>query len=510
MQTVPTERSKLQTTALVTDILIESLFLYASLRTYWLYGKRCENLTAPYTGHSPQFPQTIANGIVANDCNVSSGDLTILMMKLGCLVLKIIFKLVLKAGQQYYSTPGSHTNDRMQPLTQAQSTAPPETPNIPVLAHYPAAIFQALALTNLVLFPSLLFSSWIPTFNQFNNATQHCPNFIETGLDVITQHQKQSTCDLNAFQWQKFSWAKPFLILVIANLVQLQISKIIIDLIRLTQANQNLNNRAQCVKPFFKKLTKTAAPLLSIAFLIEVPLITTIFVLSCSQYPGGLTQLLTDITTTGLNRVDKNGQVKFALYQLDLHLITIDQKNFYAITVMQIFALPFTLAASLIGYTFNHYRISEPLKNLNINLSHFTHLASLIGILIPCITTLIFTISAILVTPIEPCYLDNFLNVFNPLFSTKSFHVITGNNQACSLPTLATSQGTTMLMTVLLTESLILIPSSALILVSLLSLLLPKAAQPSYIKYLSLFNKPEPVTPSTPPPATPPPEHKIP
>ncbi len=470
--------------------MIESLFLYACLRTYWLYGKRCENLPAPYTGHSPHFPQSIANSIVANDCNVSSGDLTILIMKLSSLILKIIFKLAIKVAQNCHATSAPLTNDQMQPLTNTTSITPAETYNTAVLSHYPIIIYQALALTNLVLFPSLLFTSWIPTFNQFNNATQHCPSFVETGLNVITQYQPQTSCDLSAYQWQKFSWAKPFLIMIMTNLTQLQISKIFIDFTRLTQSGVSFSHKIRCIKAFFKKWSKIATPLLSLTFLIELPLITTLFMLACSQYPAGVTQLLSDITTTGLNRVDNNGQVKMALYQLDLNLITIDQKNFYAITVMQIFALPFILTTYLIDYCFNHYRTSRVLENLSSNLSRFTQLASIIGISIPIIATLIFSISAILVTPTASCYLDNFLNLFKSLFSTEPFHIIPGKNQACSLPSLASTQGTTMLMTVLLTESLILFPASILILSSFLSLLLPKALQPRIMIKNSLFKEP--------------------
>ncbi len=494
------KRSSTEQNFLITNITFEAAFLTFCLVYYYRIYQRCKPFKTPYPmRNTSSFPMQTSDQVLSYDCTASSSDSAILVLKSASLILKLIVKEMLWRCRSKNSPPSTYaiSNEKQRSLLKSRPVKITETRPKPCLS-YPRQLYQLLLLFEISAFIFLLFFSWLPTFNQFNPSTKHCPDFITTGWRCLSLKTSiDADCDTEAYKWQKFSWAEEFLWLVVLTVSVYQISKITYDALQLKYTDQQLKIK---FKGFLQKAkifeAKLALPCTAILYTQSIA-IFTVLAQSCFKFPGGFYKLIKNFFTIAIIKVDVNGRVTREFTEYTISLTQVEQQNFYG----AIATLPIILISSLILATIIYLsRTNDEIKNLTANSGAYLrrHISN-IALITPFIATILFGISSAIVNQHDKCYLANTWNSLRNLFNTKSEQIVTGSNQSCNLYSVSAVQGSVVLQTAILAEILLALPLALFSTFTIADVLLKNCSWWRSLKKLSFFNNPAATGTTTPP-----------
>ncbi len=221
------------------NLLAETAFLATSLLYYYRIYKRCEAFKTPIIPGNKLFPMAASNRVLAYDCTASTSDSVILILKSVAFALKITIKATIEKCSAYCDKQ-NNSDDYTALSDQLVVTHKRIKPAY--LTEYPRQIYQALLLIDIPIFIILTFSSWLPTYNQFNASNKNCPNFYTTCWNSLQPNSTLNIdCNTEMYKWQKFSWAAEFLFMVVVTFVIYQIFKIAHDLNKLCRKASTTN-----------------------------------------------------------------------------------------------------------------------------------------------------------------------------------------------------------------------------------------------------------------------------
>jgi hypothetical protein len=487
------ERTPIKNHFLFINIIFESAFLAFCLVYYYRIYQRCKPFKTPYPmSNTSSFPMQTSNQVLTYDCTASSSDSAILILKSASLIVKITVKEMLWQCRSKKDPPSTHTtqdNKQYRPTEEDQATIIETKPKL--CRSYPRQLYQLLFVFDICLFTFLLFFSWLPTFNQFYPSTKHCPDFITTGWHCLSlKTSVDAHCDIEAYKWQKFSWAEEFLWLVVLTVNVYQSSKITYDSLQLKYTDQQLKIKFKGLIQKTKLLeAKLALPCTSILYTQSIA-IFTILAQPCFKFPGGIYKLIKNFFTIAFTKVDTNGRVTKKFTDYTISLTQVEQQNFYG----AIATLPIILISSLILATIMYVsRTKDEIKTLTANSGSYLrrHLTN-IALATPFIATVLFGISSAIVNQHDECYLDNTWNSLRNLFNTKSEQIVTGSHQSCNLYSVSAVQGSAVLQTAILAEMLLAFPLAFFSIFTIADVLLKNCNwwRGSGLKKLSFFKNP--------------------
>ena len=450
---------------LVINVISETAFLAVSLLYYYRMFKRCQSFVTPVNAVNSTFPMTTSNRVLAADCTASSSDSVILILKALAFALKIVVKLAANRCQPYRLVPQTDAVELLLVREQGNKVG---TPQWVFMSKYPREIYQALLGVNIVMFVSLLFSSWLPTYNAFTSSNTDCPDFFSTcWQSLVWQQSISDQCNTQWYQWQKFSWARQFLVMVVVTFSFYQTAKIVHDALVLSECTGRSRIFSAGRTCWRRMESQMALPAMTLLFSESIALAYLLLV-STSKYPRGLAQLGVDYFSVAFRKVDSRGALSKTFTTFTIDLTKLDQKIFYGIIAAQLFALP---VSAILSFFIKKYQSPAQIHVLSHNVGRYLRGSiEKIASAAPVITTVLFFSAACIAHLTETCYLDNFFHTLWEMFTPSSETILTGDKHNCSLYSVSAYQGSAILQTVLLLELLFALPTAALSLGTVLAL----------------------------------------
>jgi hypothetical protein len=426
-----------------------------------------------------------SNQVLAYDCTASSSDSVILILKTLAFLLKVLVKLAANKCHVYSTAQPVGVEER---LLNNELPIVPEKNKLVFLSQYPRYIYQALLVINVTMFSTLTFTSWIPTFNKFSISNTNCPDFIATCWgSLLPSNPVDKNCNSEMYQWQKFSWAAQFLVMVVVTFSIYQVFKIAHDSMRLCFDAESVKNKCKSPLKLWHQVESRIALPATVLLFSESLALSHLLVVSSCKFPGGINKLVENYFTTAFKKIDSNGFIDKDFTRFTINLTKLDQEIFYGLVLAQIFALLLSIMLFiLIKCKMTHAAIQNMTSNVG---KYLRNSIELIATAAPIITSLLFFSAAIIGNFTETCFLDNFFHSLFNISPKESQKILAGDKKACNLYSLSAYQGSAILQTVLLLELLFAMPTAVFSIATVLDLLCKKHAQPSRCKLSFLEHK---------------------